>query len=342
MSFLNGVVAEFRRRRLWPVALILLAAIVAVPVLLSRQPATPQVKVPARPPLSGAAVPVLSVSNGVSQTLLTGRERDPFAGSATTATTTAAAGATTTAAASASAPTGGTTTSKLASSANSPASTGVGFATSSASTSGTPSAPSASFSSSGTGGSSGTVSPPLAAPATQPPAPAPPKAPASLGPRQSYHVALSVTDGSGGVTSLDPVKRLSLLPSGAQPLAVELGVLQGGKKVLFAALPGTQPSGDGDCTPSPTDCQIFALARDQVETFSAGSGESQNVVAQLAVAGITVDTHPTAAAGARARRAVSAAGQKELAAANLDALSLFAYRQRLGALLDLSNLTVGN
>ncbi len=35
MSFVNGIVNDLRERRLWPIALVLLVALVAVPVLLS-------------------------------------------------------------------------------------------------------------------------------------------------------------------------------------------------------------------------------------------------------------------------------------------------------------------
>src|SRR6185312_3598330 len=100
-------------------------------------------------------------------------------------------------------------------------------------------------------------------PAT-PAKPAPP-APSGLTAKQSYQVSLAITTKDGGLKTVDPLERLSVLPSVQQPLLVELGVLQGGKQVLFAVQPGAVVSGHGTCTPGPIDCEILSLSPGQTE-----------------------------------------------------------------------------
>ena len=57
-NFLNGIVNDFREKKLWPIAVVLVAALVAVPVLLSKSSSssTPEAQVPvAAPPRDGLA-----------------------------------------------------------------------------------------------------------------------------------------------------------------------------------------------------------------------------------------------------------------------------------------------
>jgi len=76
---------ELVDRRLWPVALLLVAALVAVPVLLAKKPSAQQAvalgtdapavaAIAAQPP----GEPVVSVAAGVVQAPLLGRAKDPF------------------------------------------------------------------------------------------------------------------------------------------------------------------------------------------------------------------------------------------------------------------------
>ena len=68
MNILNGIVNDLREKKLWPIALVLLAALVAVPVLLSKSSSsTPEAQVPvtgAATP-SAPALPAVSVSTSV-------------------------------------------------------------------------------------------------------------------------------------------------------------------------------------------------------------------------------------------------------------------------------------
>jgi hypothetical protein len=169
----------------------------------------------------------------------------------------------------------------------------------------------------------------------------PTPAPSGLTAKQSYDVALSITNASGGLNQTDPLERLSVLPSNQQPLLVELGVLKGGKRVVFAVQPGTVVTGGAACTPGPIDCEILTVAQDQTVTLSTQSKAGPVYVAKFAIIGITAQDNGSAAAANRARRKESAAGRKLLDSSNSSSLSLFKYDPTVGAVVDLRNLTVG-
>ena len=150
-----------------------------------------------------------------------------------------------------------------------------------------------------------------------------------------------MTNTAGGVNRIDPLERLSVLPSERQPRLVELGVLHDGRRVLFVVQPGTVVAGPGTCTPGPIDCEILSLAQDQIEGISTQSPAGVSPVAQFAITAITTGEHSSVAAAGAVRRRESAAGRRLLNLSTLSALSLFKYRPSLGAVVDLRNLTVG-
>jgi hypothetical protein len=169
--------------------------------------------------------------------------------------------------------------------------------------------------------------------------PTPP--PPGLTARQSYAVKLAISNGSGGIDTVDPLQRLTVLPSEHQPLMVELGVLKGGNRVLFAVEPGATVSGPGQCIPGPIYCQIVSLARNQVEHLGVRGKTGISPVALFAVTGISVVTHASVSGAQNARRDESAAGRALLNHTNLSALSLFHYEPGVGAVVDMRNLTFG-
>jgi hypothetical protein len=322
MSFLNPIITDLREKRLWPVALVLLAALVAVPVLLAGKSSSAGSPTPTPAPVTApqmTALPAVSLKGEPAAAHLTGRGRDPFPGK-TSKTTRAATGPSPTAS-----PGGG-------------GSAGSGSSGASSGSSGS-SGGSSSGSSSSSGAGASTTSPTTT---TSTPTPTPKPTPSGLTSTESYDVSLGITNVFGGVNRLDPVTRLGALPSLQQPLLVELGVAKGAHRVLFGVLPGTEVSGAGSCTPGPLDCQILSLGKDQTETLSVPSftGSAERV-ADFAVTGISVAHHPSAAAASRARRATSAQGQQLLRRANLSALSLFRYEPSLGVIVDHRSLTVG-
>jgi hypothetical protein len=311
MTLLRPIWQDLRSKRLWPLAAALLVAIVAVPVVLSGSSSTPTVIPP-----PAAPAPVANGLPAVNETALpassapTGSARDPFA----------AAGG------SAVAPSTTTTTTLPGST---PTSTG---------------------STSPTGAvSGGTATPPTTVPpgGTTPgqptiPTPKPKKAVPTLSAEQSYSVSLAITKTTGGLDSLHPLERLSPLPSAQQPLVVELGVLKGGSRVLFAVQPGTVVSGKGTCIPGRIDCEILSLAQGQTERLSVQTSDGVVPVAMFAVTGITATKHPSRRAAMKIRTQVSRTGRRVLGHSSLKALKLFRYEPGAGAVVDLRNLTLRN
>lgn len=311
MSGIQNLISELREKRLWPVALALVIALIAVPVLLSSSPApTTPAALPAvgGPSASVPALPAVSVTKTPSTGRLAGHARNPFAQQKKPAAT------------------GGT-------GSGSKKSTPSGGSSSTASKGSTASGGTTTGS---TTGSTTTVTT-TTTPATTTPKPIP----AGLTATQSYHVAFAITNSAGGIDTVDPVERLSILPSAKLPLLVELGVLKGGARVLFAVQPGTTVAGPGTCIPGPIDCEVLSLAADQNEGLWMSSPTGSVPVAQFAITSIRTDEHSSAAAADQARQAASAAGRRLLSTSKLSALSLFPYDESLGALLDLRNVTGG-
>jgi hypothetical protein len=336
--FLRGTLNEFRDKKLWPLAVVLLAGIVAVPVLLTSSSSTPtqtQTPAPVPPPASGSTLPALDVQSTPAHSTLNGPARDPFgaaSGSSTTAssTTTPNLGSVASVANLAHNAVNALTGSSTASGGSS---VGSSSTSSGSSTSSTGSSSSSSSSGSGTSTSSSSNPPSITGNAKPKPAPS------GLKSTQSYDVALSITNSSSGVDSTDPLERLSVLPSQGQPLLVELGLLKGGNKVLFAVLPGAEVAGPGTCTPGPVDCEILSLGQDQTEAIWSRTNASHSAL--FAVTGVTTIDYSSAAAVTRARQQESTAGRALLSSAHLSALSLFQYEPSVGSVVNLSNLTVG-
>lgn len=328
MSLLQNTLNDLRERHLWPLALILAVALVAVPVLLSSSPsssstlpnASPVAAAPANP---ATALPAVSVSEEPAQSRLKARRRDPFAQQKLPHPK---------------------SISSLSPATPSPGSAGAGTASSSGST-GSPSGSGAggASQSGGNGSSGGTGSGSAPTPTPTPIVlrkPAKP-APTGLKDTQSYAVSFVITRPDGGLDTIDPLERLSVLPSRQMPLMVELGVLKGGHRVLFLVQPGAVLSGPGRCTPGPLDCEILSLAPDQVETLGMSSSAGTTNIAEFAISSISAANHKSVAAADRARRQASALGRELLGYSDSTALSLFQYKPSLGAVVDLRNLTVG-
>lgn len=317
MNMIQNLISDLREKWLWPVALVLVIALIAVPVLISSG-GSGGFPVAQIPPAGSAtapvpALPAVSVTTTPSNARLTGREHNPF-------TQLAKHGA------------GGTSGSKSTTSTSSSAANGSSKSGSTASGSTT----SGSTTSGSVSGSPTTVLPKPATSTT----PTPP-APGGLTATEAYHVTVSMSNSAGGLYTIDPVERLSVLPSRQLPLLVELGVLNGGRRVVFVVQPGTAVRGPGRCTPGPIDCELVSLAPNQIEWLGTSGPAGLTGVALMAVTGIKADEYPSAAAADRARTTESGSGRGLLDRSNYRALSLFQYKPGLGALVDLSNLTVG-
>jgi hypothetical protein len=317
MSVPRNMLKELLERKLWPIALVLVIALVAVPVLLTKKAPTDIVTPPTGPlPYSsGTTLPAISVQTSPGSSNLAGKGRNPFTPQhvATTSTITTTIPTITT-------PTTGAST----------GTTSVGSG----------------GSSTGSGSSGATVAPattPTVSTTPTKPAPTtPPKpAPTTLTPTQSYHVSLALSEANGNLNTIDPLERLSILPNKQQPMLIDLGVLQGGKSMLFVVEPGTVVSGAGTCTPGPIDCEILTLKPGQTAGISKETGSGTTPVALLAVNSISFDQHPSVAAANKARETASEVGRQLLNQSPLNAISLFQYDPSVGAVVDLRNLTVG-
>ena len=323
----RGFAAELRKNR--PLAggiAVLVLALVAIPVLLSKSatPAPlPPAPLPSAAPAGGATIPTLNVATSPADSRLTGPERNPF-GNRSGATSPAA-------------PSTSTRVVATQTVAATPPSTSSGVTPASSTTGSNTLSSGGSSSSTGSSGSSSTPSSPLPAK----PEPAVP-APSGLTGNEAYEVSVAITNGNGGLNTIDPLQRLSELPSAQQPLLVELGVAQNGNHVLFAAQPNAIVSGPGTCIPGPIDCEILSLRANQTESIATGTGSATpTVVSLFEVTGISKQSYSSAAAADKARHTHSAAGQALLAKSKLTALSLFRYEPALGTVVDLRSLSVG-
>lgn len=310
MNFLHDTLGDLRERRLWLVAVALVVALIAVPVLLSKSATnTPVAQTPKTAPATATpatALPAVSVSSSPAHSRLTGKAHDPF-----------------------------TQQQHAAASAMTHTSGSPVTSTSGAPTSSVGSVPSSTWNPSPT-------TPTATAPAsTTTPTTTPKPAPTGLTKTQAYQVALSITNSNGGFNTIDPLERLSIVPSAQDARLVELGVLKGGKRVLFGVEPGTVLSGPGTCTPGPIDCEILSLGANQVENLSRQSPNGTVPIALFAVTAIKAADYTSTAAADQARRMESTAGSKLLSSSTLSALSLFQYEPSIGAVVDLRNLTVG-
>jgi hypothetical protein len=148
-----------------------------------------------------------------------------------------------------------------------------------------------------------------------------------------------MTDNKQGVQAIDAVQRLTLIPSAQQPLLVELGVLQGGNRVVFAVAPGTVLRGPGVCVPGPLDCEILSLGTDQIEAVSKDASSAP--VSMFAITDIAAADYSSRSAAQNARQSESFTGRQFLNPLPLPALQLFPYDAGAGAVVDERNLTVG-
>jgi hypothetical protein len=323
MNIITSLVADMRQKKLWPVALLLVVLLVALPILLSRSSSpSPLASLPVP---SGTAttpnVPSITAQSNPIHSQLPTHKRNPFTPSVKAKSTTAQAASSTTAKA------GAKSSTTASTSGTSSSGTSSSHATSGTTTT-------------ATGGTTTTHTTPPTQP-TQPISPGKPHpaTPAGLTASEVYDVSLSITNGSGGFDTTNSLERLSVLPSPQKPLLVEMGVLKGGHQALFAVQPGASVSGPGTCIPGPLDCELLALRQGQVELLS-GSTSGGLVYAEFSVTQIRAHKMGSRAKAAQARRERSAAGLRLLQSSTSTVLSLFDYKTNLGAIVDLRNLGI--
>jgi hypothetical protein len=302
MSLLRNILSDLREKKLWPVAVLLLVALAAIPVVLggggddngaaqsAAVPATPAS--PATPDAKDAVVALEQPAAGKVERA--GKTRDPFVQhhqpKAQTTTTAAASNA--------------IATTKSVVSGSGGASADTTSAPSSFGSSPSPSSPS----------SSTTTTKPV---------------------KTTWRVDLSFGE-SDATKSYKNVARLTPLPSADDPFFVFLGVSDDGKSATFMVNADADPSGDGKCLPSASDCQTISLGADETEFFDLQSGTAGVVQYELDLHKIRKVKVSSTAAAAKANARESAAGRdvlRNLLAEDPSALGSWKYEPSTGLLM---------
>ncbi len=275
MSAITNLWRQLVQRRLWPVAILLVAALAAVPLALAQEP-EPPAPAPAVVAQSGetalAVQPIVALATAADRSKrrkVLGAKKNPFGLPKTEASPSATPP-----------DSNGSTTavepSDSSSSAVVPASS-------------SPSSPS-------TGG--GSVPAPVATPAPRP--------------RKYAMHELTVRFGdSGGTAVRTSLKRLQPLPSPETPVLIYLGVLKDGKTAVFLVDHGVSAVGDGDCRPTGDECETLRLKAGDTE-FLDVVDEAGTVGAQFQLD--LVKIHKSTTASASRAQASSKAGRRLLKA----------------------------
>jgi hypothetical protein len=230
MNVLTDTWRGLVRRRLWPLALLLIAALAAVPLLLSKSSApAPAPAVAAAAPAGTALVSAAEDPQGGRRRYVLGARKDPFEPAPLPKVKHRHRQTTATAPQPVAAP---TPAPKTDAAPASPAPSGAEITT----------APPA-------------VSPPTVAPA--------PKVAKSSVPEDSLSIRFGATSGSPAARTLE---RGYPLPSAGHPLLVYLHLEDGGKTAVFMV--GSEVKGldgDGRCDPDPESCATLRLKAGETE-----------------------------------------------------------------------------
>lgn len=288
-AFLRNVWSDLVEKRLWPVAIILVAALVALPLTLGRVG-------DAETPTGGAGVPAadgktdFTAYDGVDAGKTSeGGDRDVFDAPGAAKPKADAAGG--------GAATGGTTGSTAGS-----ADAGAGT-------------------SAGTGGAgwgadipAGSI-PGLDDVGVVPVGGADVDAPSDDGDElAAYSVDIKFGQGAN-LTARKNIARLTLLPSTEDPYFVFLGVLADGKTATFLVSSDAQATGDAKCLPSPSDCQRIEMEAGDTEFLDVVTPEGKTEQYQLDVTKVARTEKSTVEAAADARARESSQGRAILRAA---------------------------
>jgi hypothetical protein len=152
----------------------------------------------------------------------------------------------------------------------------------------------------------------------------------------TYRVKLRFGE-AGAAKTYDDVARLTPLPSSDNPFFVYLGLKDDQKTAVFLVDADAVPSGDGQCQPSETECEQVELKAGETEFFELQSGTAGVVQYQLDMVSISKGTASTTAVAARAHTRESKSGREYLrtvVAEDPTALDAWGYSSRLGLLVE--------
>ena len=257
MNVIKDTWRQLVGRRLWPVALLMLGALVAVPLLLAKSPEAPPAEPVAKVSADDARSSFVTVAAETTERRrVLGAEKDPFEPKAL--------------------PKAKKKKVKAAASQQAADPTSGGSQENA-------DAPSA-------GGSSGGGAP--SAPTAPPLSPAP--TPTATVPKYSIKVRFGKTDEQD--LKARNVERLSVLPDEEAPVLVYSGVEDGGKVAIFELTGKVDAQGDGKCEPTPEDCQYLKLRAGETEFITVtDTGEETDAQYQLDLVKIYTKTTKVAA-----------------------------------------------
>jgi hypothetical protein len=281
VSVITDTWRQLVRRRLWPVALLLLAALVAVPVVLAKEPE--RLDAPVAPAAPAAAdspgepvVALASTADRAERRRVLGSRKDPFA----------------------------------------PAPRRRARATSTDEPAGTPDIVTTETAPEGPASGGGSApSAPLPSFTPTPVAPVPTATPEPPKTHELYSLTVRFGDSTSDELARMDLPRLRALPSQEDPVLVYLGVSEDGKRAVFLPGDGLEMQGDGECKPDPETCETLELAEGETQ-FIDVLGEDGEAARQYQLDIVRIHKTKTndAAKAAAAKARVSAAGRRVLAA----------------------------
>jgi len=318
-TFANQLLKELRESRLWPLALALVVALVAIPIVLSKPAKSVSPTAAASAPAAAPAAlpelrPIVNVTSASARTERNSVKRlsrkNPFAplvhaqtqsaggtvpglGSAAAVGATGGSGATT----------GGTGTAGTI--PGSTGSTGGGSTGSTGSTGG----------GSTGGGSTGGGS-------------------TDTGSTVFYYTYVAdVKFGEVGKTKQHDVRQLRALPSSDLPVVVFMGATSEGDTAVFLVAGGAAVTGEGKCKPSDDECVFLYLKPDESATIAVGDATGALTTYELKLNEIKVkklDSPPTASGASNSKASKKAAKRAQARASRTRAKGFFRAFGQLG------------
>jgi hypothetical protein len=249
-TFLLDLWQDLRAKRLWPVAVALLAATVAVPVVLFKPASS------AAPPNTAATASndgklpavTLDASSVNSSHLDVFKQKNPFSSQ------------------------GDATGSAGVPGGDNPLADSVGKAVDKA-------GDAAGGGDVGGLGGGGSTTP--SGDTSGPPPKGPDGKPMEPGVHYFTYTADVVFGPRGHTQNYEGMQELDLLPDGDSPVVAFMGVRSGKTAMFFIADPAFRAEGEGDCSPSPDNCMFVYLRTDEShneETLSAQNGQVEYVL----------------------------------------------------------------
>ncbi len=153
--------------------------------------------------------------------------------------------------------------------------------------------------------------------------------------KESYRVDLRFGK-DGRLTKRNDVARLSPLPSADDPFFVFMGVLADGETALFLVSSDAEATGDGTCKPTPENCERVEMRAGETEFFDVTTPDGAVVQYQLDLVKVARVKSASAAVAAGARSRESTEGRQVLRHAidtqQVDVENI-AYSRQLGVLV---------